>query len=67
MRRSFVLQKYSVLVDALYADFSAQHIKTEVKFEDGRRGSIEADVAIRDAKIYPLLLGAAVRNEQVAG
>ncbi len=50
VRRTFVSQKYSLLVDALYSGQTHCRIETEVKFEDGRRGTIEADIRIRDAK-----------------
>ena len=54
VRRMFVAQKYALLVDALYSGQTHCRIGTEVKFEDGRRGKIEADVAIREAKTFPL-------------
>jgi long-chain acyl-CoA synthetase len=54
VRRAFVAQKYDLLVDALYSGQTHCRIETEVKFEDGRRGKIEADVAIREAKTFPL-------------
>ena len=54
VRRMFVAQKYAPLVDALYSAQSHCRIGTEVKFEDGRRGRIEADVAIREAKTFSL-------------
>jgi long-chain acyl-CoA synthetase len=50
VRRGFVAQKYAPLVDALYSGQGHCRIATEVKFEDGRRGTIEADIVIRDAK-----------------
>jgi long-chain acyl-CoA synthetase len=50
VRRTYVAQKYAPLVDALYSGRGRCHIATEVKFEDGRRGTIEADIAIRDVK-----------------
>jgi long-chain acyl-CoA synthetase len=53
VRRGFVAQKYAELVDALYAGRNLQHVRTQVKFEDGRTGSIEADVKIRDAATSP--------------
>ena len=53
VRRGFVAQKYAALVDALYGGKNLQHVRTQVKFEDGRTGSIEADVKIRDAATYP--------------
>jgi long-chain acyl-CoA synthetase len=50
VRRSFVAEKYAPLIEALYAGHNHCHIATEVKFEDGRRGTIEADISIRDVK-----------------
>jgi len=54
VRRGFISEKYAVLVDALYAGKDSCHIETEVKFEDGRRGRIAADVRIRDARVFPI-------------
>ena len=58
VRRNFIAQKYAVLVDALYGGKTSQFISTQVKFEDGRSGNIEADVKIRDVATY----SAAVRS-----
>jgi long-chain acyl-CoA synthetase len=46
VRRNFVAEKYAPLIEALYPDRISCHIATEVKFEDGRRGTIEADISI---------------------
>jgi len=59
VRRNFVAEKYKVLIDALYAGKSNQFIETEVKFEDGRRGKISADLRIVDAKTFPIVKKAA--------
>ncbi len=48
IRRHFVAEKYAPLIDALYSGQQHCRIATEVKFEDGRRGTIEADVRIQD-------------------
>jgi long-chain acyl-CoA synthetase len=48
VRRSFIAEKYGTLIDALYAEKTHCEIATEVTFEDGRKGSIRADLAIRD-------------------
>ena len=48
VRRGYVADKYSTLGDALYSDKDNVHIETEVTFEDGRKGSIEADIKISD-------------------
>ncbi len=52
VRRRFIAEKYAVLIDALYAGKSNQFIETQVKFEDGRQGSISADLQIRDVKTF---------------
>jgi len=52
VRRGFIGEKYETLIDALYAGKESQFIETQVKFEDGRTGTISADLAIRDAAVY---------------
>ena len=59
MRRNFVAEKYGVLIDALYGGKSSQFIETEVKFEDGRRGKVSADLKIIDVKTFPVVKKAA--------
>ncbi|MGE4368898.1 MAG: long-chain fatty acid--CoA ligase [Burkholderiaceae bacterium] len=53
VRRAFIAQKYGVLVEALFEGRSNQYIETEVKFEDGRKGQIAADLRIETATVYP--------------
>ena len=53
VRRGFIAEKYAPLVQALYSDAQSCRIETEVKFEDGRRGRIVADVKIRNARTFP--------------
>ena len=53
VRRGFIAQKYQVLVDALYAGRSEQFIETQVRFEDGRTGSVSATLRIENATSYP--------------
>jgi len=48
VRRGFIGERYKSLVDALYSGASDTHIKVDVTFEDGRKGTIEGTVAIRD-------------------
>ncbi|MEY2804720.1 MAG: hypothetical protein RL657_2056 [Pseudomonadota bacterium] len=52
VRRGFIADKYQVLVDALYGGKHEQFIETQVKFEDGRTGSVSATLKIADAKTY---------------
>jgi long-chain acyl-CoA synthetase len=59
VRRSTVTERYAPLIDALYdPSRTVQHISTEVTFEDGRKGAIEADVEIRDMELFPIGGGA---------
>ncbi len=58
VRRGFVAQKYAVLVDALYGGKAEQFIETQVKFEDGRTGTVSATLPIVDAKRYPAVKAA---------
>jgi long-chain acyl-CoA synthetase len=59
VRRSFVAEKYAVLVDALYTGKASQFIETLVRFEDGRTGKVGADLQIRDAKTFASIQKAA--------
>jgi long-chain acyl-CoA synthetase len=52
VRRGYIGERYSVLVDALYGGATHQYIETEVKFEDGRSGMVAADLRIEDAKVF---------------
>ncbi|MFO1200261.1 MAG: AMP-binding protein [Burkholderiaceae bacterium] len=52
VRRRFIATKYAALVDALYEGKAEQFIETQVRFEDGRIGSVSATLAIRDAKTF---------------
>ena len=54
VRRSFVSERYGPLITALYDGSTSCHIKTEVTFEDGRKGAIEGDVRIVDMDIEPV-------------
>ena len=53
VRRRHVGEKYATLVDALYGGAKTVHVEAQVRYEDGRTGSISADLKIRDAKTFP--------------
>ena len=53
VRRRHVAEKYAALVDALYGGAASVHVEAQVRYEDGRTGSISADLKIRDAKVFP--------------
>jgi long-chain acyl-CoA synthetase len=59
VRRGFIADKYKVLVDALYEGRTSQFIETQVKFEDGRIGSVSATLRIDDAKTFAPVKAAA--------
>jgi len=52
VRRNFVAERYAPLVDALFSGKETAFIATEVTFEDGRKGMIEADLKIKDMKLH---------------
>ncbi len=54
VRRNFVGDRYDILVNALYSDRKQCHVETQVTFEDGRTGMLEADIKIWDAAVYPV-------------
>jgi long-chain acyl-CoA synthetase len=53
VRRRHVEEKYTALLDALYGGKQVVHVEAQVRYEDGRTGSISADLKIRDAKTFP--------------
>ena len=59
VRRGFIGDKYAVLVDALYSDKSEQYVETQVKYEDGRTGSISATLRLLNAKTFAPVTAAA--------
>ncbi len=53
VRRTLINERYALLIEALYDPARThQHIRTEVTYEDGRKGIIEGDVEIRDVKVF---------------
>ncbi|HKO67722.1 MAG TPA: AMP-binding protein [Burkholderiaceae bacterium] len=59
VRRRFIGQKFSELVDAMYRGLNEQYVETAVKFEDGRTGKISATLKVIDAEVFPALKKAA--------
>ena len=51
VRRNVVAEKYAPLLQALFDGSKSAHIDSEVTFEDGRKGRISADLAIRDLTV----------------
>jgi long-chain acyl-CoA synthetase len=50
VRRGFIAQKYAPLIDALYGDRDHVQVEARVTYEDGRTGTIRADVRIREVE-----------------
>jgi long-chain acyl-CoA synthetase len=59
VRRGFIAEKYQELVDALYGGKTEQFIETQVKFEDGRTGSVSATLKIADTQTFAPVKAAA--------
>ena len=51
VRRRIIEERYKPLIDALYDGSSEIFAKTEVTYEDGRKGSISATLEIRDVAV----------------
>ena len=51
VRRRIIKERYGDLIEALFDGRKNCFIRTEVMFEDGRQGQIEADLEIRDAAV----------------
>jgi len=52
VRRGHIGERYSTLVDALYSGARQAHIEAQVRYEDGRTGTVSADLKVRDAKVF---------------
>lgn len=51
VRRRTIGERYDRLIEALYSDSDSVSVEARVTFEDGREGSINADLKIRDAAV----------------
>jgi len=51
VRRRIIKERYGDLIEALFDGRTNCFVSTEVMFEDGRQGQIEADLEIRDAAV----------------
>jgi len=52
VRRRHIADKYAVLIDALYSDKTSCYVETQMRFEDGRSGTVSADLQIVEAKTF---------------
>ncbi|MBE9558887.1 MAG: AMP-binding protein [Proteobacteria bacterium] len=54
VRRNFIADRYAELIEALFSGQDECHVETEVTFEDGRKGTIAADLKIIGAETFPV-------------
>ena len=54
VRRGFIAERYAPLITALYDGSKTADIRTEVTFEDGRKGVIAATLNVQDMKRHPI-------------
>jgi long-chain acyl-CoA synthetase len=52
VRRGYIAQKYAVLIDALYSDRDHVQVEANVTYEDGRTGTMRADLKIRNVQVF---------------
>ena len=52
VRRNFVAERYAELIEALYTGANSHNVEAQVKFEDGRSGTIRAELKIWEAERF---------------
>jgi long-chain acyl-CoA synthetase len=52
VRRGFIGEKYATIVDALYSGTERCVVEAQVRFEDGRVGTVRAELDVNRAKTY---------------
>ncbi len=52
VRRRFIAEKYAAIVEALYAGVDRCAIEAQVRFEDGRTGSVRAELHVVTARTF---------------
>jgi long-chain acyl-CoA synthetase len=52
VRRGFIGEKYATIVDALYSGTEHCVVEAQVRFEDGRTGTVRADLHVNPAKTF---------------
>jgi len=53
VRRSFVAEKYAVVIDAIYAGATSAETTVEITYEDGRKASVSGRIVIHDVAVRP--------------
>jgi len=52
VRRRYIAEKYEPIVHALYSDMDHCWVEAQVRFEDGRTGTVRARLAVREAQTF---------------
>ena len=52
VRRKFVAEKYTNLIDALYSEKESVEVDATFTYEDGRTTTMKASLRIRDAETF---------------
>ena len=53
VRRSIIADRYGPMIEALFSDAKAVYMEVQMTFEDGRTGTVDANLKIADATVYP--------------
>jgi long-chain acyl-CoA synthetase len=52
VRRQFIEEKYTALIDALFSGMNCYHFDTQMKFEDGQARMVGAELRIREVQTF---------------
>jgi len=53
VRRRYIAEKYESAIHALYTETDHCWVEAQMRFEDGRTGTVRAQLAVREAKTFP--------------
>jgi long-chain acyl-CoA synthetase len=67
LRREFLVERYAELIDALYNGSDRVVLSIPVTYQDGRRGTMAANVSVHSVDDVPLAAAAAQPRRKMAG
>jgi long-chain acyl-CoA synthetase len=67
LRREFLLQRYAVLIDGLYAGKDRVTFAIPVTYQDGRQGTMAANVLVHSIDALPSVAMSAPERRQMSG
>ncbi|MDP6688626.1 MAG: long-chain fatty acid--CoA ligase, partial [Alphaproteobacteria bacterium] len=59
VRRRIIAERYGPMIEALFSDAKDVNMAVQMTYEDGRTGTVEANLKIVDAEVYPADVGQA--------